>query len=296
MSFRDDIRQRGAVFIAPDAALLPYVSGYHAYAAGGSAAAPATDWFFPGWANVRFTVDAGPWHVSFGDSEDFRVPDASLFGPSSRAIRSVASGGVLFGAGLTPLGYASLISRPAQEVADRVIPLPEVWSGTGEIQRQLSRAQSLEAIKAIFDAEIARRLTPPRAETRARVEALHGLLVHEHSVRVEDTAARLGLAIRTLNRVTTDAFGFSPKLLLRRSRFLKSLMAALREPERPLSEVIDSAYFDHSHFIRDSNDFLGMPPQRFLDLVTPLMRQSMTNRSSALGGPVQALHTAQADT
>lgn len=284
------------MFIAPDAALLPYVSGYHAYASGGSATAPATDWFFPGWANVRFTVDAGPWHVSFGESAVFSVPAASLFGPSSRAIRSVATGGVLFGAGLTPLGYASLISLPAQKVADRIIDLAEVWTGTGEMHGKLSRAQGLEELKAVFEAEISHRLNPPRADTRGRIAALHALLVNEHSVRVEETAARLELPIRTLNRITTEAFGFSPKLLLRRSRFLKSLMAALREPDRPICELIDTAYFDHSHFIRDSNDFLGMPPQRFLELMTPLMRQSIVNRSSVLGGPVQALHTARAET
>jgi hypothetical protein len=46
--------------------------------------------------------------------------------------------------------------------------------------------------------------------------------------------------------------------------------------------------------VRDARDFLGMPPQRFLKQVTPLMRQSMAVRTSVLGGPVQALHLAGA--
>lgn len=292
MSFRDDLRKRGASFLAPAPSLLPYVSGYHAYAAGGTVAQPATDWFFPGWANVRFCVEAGPWLVSFGGSELFRVPKACLFGPSSRAIKSVATGGILFGAGLTPLGYASLFDLPAQTIADRVHPLADEWQDADGLHAAISAAGSLEEIKALFDREIARRLNPLRCDVQDRILALHALLVDDHGIRVEDTAARLGLPLRSLNRMTTGTFGFSPKLLLRRSRFLKSLMALLREPDRPFCEVIDAGYFDHSHFIRDSHDFLGMPPQRFLELMTPLMRQSMLNRASVLGGPVQGLHTA----
>lgn len=292
MSFRDEIRSKGAMFAAPDASLLPFVSGYHAYAAGGSEAMPATDWFFPGWANIRFWTDGGPWSVSCGRAAAAPVPPACLFGPSSTAIESVTTGGFLFGAGLTPLGYASLFATPAQHNADRVIPLQDEWQDAADLHRRVVRAGCMLELKSLFDDEISRRITTLRPEARARIQSLHGLLVRDHGISVEEAAGRLGIAVRSLNRVTTEAFGFSPKLLLRRSRFLKSLMAALREPEAPLCEVIDAAYFDHSHFVKDSNDFLGMPPQRFLELLTPLMRQSMANRSSVLGGPVQALHTA----
>lgn len=289
-SFLVEISQRGAMFAAPDAALQPYVSGYHAYAAGGHLSAPATDWFFPGWANVRFSVDAGPWLVQFGDSEIFRVPTESMFGPSSKAIRSVAAGGFLFGAGLTPLGYASLIRTPAQATADRISALETEWPDAAQLRRRLASANSLDEVKALFDSELRRRLAPPRAETAGLILALHALLVNDHGTSIDETAVQLGISPRTLNRLSTQAFGFSPKLLLRRSRFLKSLMSALRAPDRPLREVIDAAYFDQSHFVRDSHCFLGMPAQKFLDLVTPLMRQSMTNRASVLGGPVQGLH------
>ena len=289
-SFLDDLTRRGAMFAAPDAALLPYVSGYHAYAAGGHVSAPATDWFFPGWANVRFSVNAGPWLVQFGDGDMFRVPTESLFGPSSQAIRSVAAGGFLFGAGLTPLGYASLIRSAAQTTADRISALETEWPDAVKLRHRLASADSLDEVKALFDSELRRRLTPPRAETAELIVALHALLVSDHGTSIDETAAQLGISPRTLNRLSTGVFGFSPKLLLRRSRFLKSLMAALRAPDRPLRDVIDAAYFDQSHFVRDAHCFLGMPAQRFLDLVTPLMRQSMVNRASVLGGPVQGLH------
>jgi len=282
------------MFAAPAAALQPYVSGYHVYAAGGCAEAPATDWFFPGWANVRFAVNAGPWQVRFGDGEAYEVPACSLFGPSSKAICSTATGGVLFGAGLTPLGFASLLRRPAQAVADRVVDLHSDWPDAALLHQKLERAESLEAVKAALDDALAQRFRKLRPGAEESILALHRLLVNDHGTSIDETAQRLGLSLRSLNRLSTGAFGFSPKLLLRRSRFLKSLMAALRAPERALGDVIDDGYFDQSHFVRDARDFLGMPPQRFLKQVTPLMRQSMAVRTSVLGGPVQALHLAGA--
>lgn len=292
MSFHDEIHARGAIFAIPDAALLSYVSGYHAYSAGGQAGAPVTDWFFPGWSNIRFTLQAGPWNVSFGaDGPIYHVPGASLFGPASKAIQSVACGGILIGAGLTPLGYSRLFSAPALANTDRISELTDEWPDASALHRDLASAGSMSHVKAIFDAEIRRRLRPMRPEAEARILALLNLLVQDHGISVEETADLLGLPLRSLNRMAARSFGFSPKLLLRRSRFLKSLVAVLREPGRPLCQTIDPAYFDQSHFIRDSHDFLGMPPQKFLERVTPLMRQSITNRERALGGPLQGLHT-----
>lgn len=297
MPFRDEIRSRGAIFEAPDPGLLPYVSGYHAYAAGGRPQSPDTNWFFPGWSNIRFALEAGPWRVSFGaKGQIIEVPPASLFGPASRAIRSVSEGGFLIGAGLTPLGYSRLVAAPAQSNTDRIIALDQVWEGSDQLFAELLAAGDMATVKTIFDREIARRLRPMRPEAEARILALHQLLVTDHSLSVAETAARLGLPLRSLNRITRDAFGFSPKLLLRRSRFLKSLMATMRDTGRPHGEVIDAAYVDQSHFIKDSHYFLGMAPQKFLECVTPLMRQSIVNRERSLGGAMQGLHTVQTPT
>ncbi len=38
------------------------------------------------------------------------------------------------------------------------------------------------------------------------------------------------------------------------------------------TKVIDTAYTDYSHFTRDSQDFLGMAPQKFLKMYPPLLR------------------------
>ena len=85
------------------------------------------------------------------------------------------------------------------------------------------------------------------------------------------------------------AFGFTPKLLMRRARFLRSLHAVAQAPVAARATAIDPSYTDYSHFVRDAQHFLGMSPQAFLKLDTPLLRQSLALRQSVLGAPAQAL-------
>jgi len=95
--------------------------------------------------------------------------------------------------------------------------------------------------------------------------------------------------LRNLQRLTNRAFGFPPKILLRRARFLRSLHAMRASRRGEASSVIDPAYTDYSHFVRDSQDFLGMSPQAFLNFDMPLMKNSLALRKEVLGTPAQVL-------
>ena len=95
-----------------------------------------------------------------------------------------------------------------------------------------------------------------------------------------------------MQRVADRAFGFPPKLLLRRARFLRSLHALRVARRGEAASVIDPNYTDHSHFIRDAHDFLGMSPQAFLDIDMPLLKRSLDLRAQVLGTPAQALDPA----
>ena len=94
-----------------------------------------------------------------------------------------------------------------------------------------------------------------------------------------------------LERLAARAFGFPPKLLLRRARFLRSLHAVRRVESHDRNTAIDPGYTDYSHFVRDAHTFLGMSPGAFLKLDRPLFRQSAMLRDQILGAPAQALGT-----
>lgn len=276
-------------YFPPDPALAGLVSGYHRYAVAPGAGERHEDVFYPGWANIRIQIAGEPWRVRIGEELFDPVPKACLFGPTAHACYSNCGAGTLVGAGLTPLGWYRLTRIEAAEVADRIVPLETVIGGdAAQLAADLAHAADDATIKAIFDAFFRSRLLRPR-RGEDRVAAIHALLAQERHPSVSEAAEQLGLNDRSFNRLANAAFGFRPKLLIRRARFLRSLLA-LREPsEEPWSARISQTYYDHSHFVRDSHDFLGMTPGEFIRLSKPMNEASTRLRHQILGAPAQAL-------
>lgn len=274
-----------ADFWLPALPLRGLVSGYHRYVVDPGAGRRHRDLFYPAWGNLRFHRAAEPWRVAIGERH-YEVPTAALFGPTSHATDSDSAGGTMIGAGLTPLGWSRLIGASADTVADAVVDaaslLPEAEALGSAL---LAGADVAESFDRFFLTRVGR---PSRDD--ALIEAIHRALLEEDPASVDALASRLAISTRTLHRVARAAFGFAPKLLLRRTRFLRSLTALAAAPDAAGAAVIDASYHDLPHFIRDSHLFLGMTPGEFLRLRKPLNDASSRKREEVLGAPAQALH------
>jgi hypothetical protein len=66
-------------------------------------------------------------------------------------------------------------------------------------------------------------------------------------------------------------------------------MAIAGAPDETWSSLIEASYCDHSHFNRDSQEFLGMSPGEFLRMPKPMNEASARLRTRILGAPAQAL-------
>ena len=130
----------------------------------------------------------------------------------------------------------------------------------------------------------------PPHEDEARIRAAHSALTDEAVAAVTELAERLGISSRSLERLSLRAFGFSPKLLLRRQRFLRSLAQFMLDPSLTWIKTLDFHYVDQAHFVRDFRRFMGMTPRRYGTLDHPLMRAAAHGRTAAAGAAVQALH------
>ncbi|NNM76612.1 AraC family transcriptional regulator [Sphingomonas sp. ID1715] len=271
----------------PDPRLRDYVSGYHLYATAPPTGDRHHDVFFPAWANIRLLVQPCDWTVRIG-SQQFTVPEAALFGPTSHAGYSASGRGMVAGAGLTPLGWYRLMRAPAYAFADRVSELAELLgSAAADLQAKLATAGG-EGVNEIFDAFFLARLGRARPG-EARVVRVHHDLMKPLPGGVAAVAERLGISHRTLHRLALEAFGFGPKLLVRRARFLRSLMAVAQANGERWADRIEGSYYDHSHFNRDAQEFLGMAPGDFLRLPKPINEASARLRTKILGAPAQAL-------
>lgn len=131
---------------------------------------------------------------------------------------------------------------------------------------------------ALFDAALLdllarRRPTPP------------AVLAMDRALRTQPRdmatfAARAALSPRTLHRLCLQAYGFPPKRLLRRQRFLYTLGLIRVTPDPVLGTLIDAEYHDQSHFNRDFRDFMGMTARAYAATPRALMRAAAAAQMS----------------
>lgn len=247
-----------------------------------------TDWLQPEWGNLR---------VFRGDRPDTCTLDGAtlgnarlgVVGPTSHATRFVLGSTRMWGVGLLPLGWARLVRRPADAFANLVLdgageeafapfaPLADVFSTPASDDEEYDRiVHVLRGCNA----------TAPDED---RICAVHAALVDREIATVADLAHRIALSPRALERICRRHFGFPPKLLLRRQRFMRSLAAFMVSEPGSWSAAIDEHYTDQAHFNHEFHDFMGMGPREYAALPHPILKAFMAERARVLHSAVQTL-------
>lgn len=251
---------------------------------------PVRDALQPEWGGMRF-FDRPGMISSMGGGEPVAGTDFTAMGPSSMPVEFILPSMRMWGMGLLPLGWATFMSEPASAMANRV------FDGRAEpaFQRFAPLADALSCDPADEDADLARivrffrRETPRKQPEDPRVPAIHAVLVDPELPDVGEMVERTGLNQRTLERVCRRAFGFSPKKLLRRQRFMRSLAQFMLDPSLGWVGAIDALYVDQSHFVRDCHEFLGMTPSEYAAQDHPVIAAFMRERMRAHGSAAQTL-------
>ena len=250
----------------PAAALEPYVTFYYFVAT----ARPISDFLYPEWGNVRFVL-AGEWQASIDGGFDRLPGQAMLFGPTDRRTRVTATAGRMIGFGLTPIGWNRLIGGDSSRLANGVRPLDDALGvATDALIADLAadgidEAATVRSWNTILTALVALRpLGNPR------------VLAVDHALRstpadVGAFAALLGLSDRSLHRLCLETFGFAPKRLLRRQRFLRTLGRVRAAVGAPVTPSLGADYYDLPQFYRDFRDFMGMSARDYFAAPRELM-------------------------
>jgi AraC-like DNA-binding protein len=161
---------------------------------------------------------------------------------------------------LTPAAARTVLGVPIGELADRTVPLAELWGPPA-----VALAERLHATvhdrSALLWAGLRTRLAGhdervPPALLDALAAATRGA-----PGRVQDRAAALGLSERRLQQLCRDHFGLSPRSIRRLDR-LHGLLRALRSVGRPdwAMLALDHDYCDQAHLVRDFRRFTGLTP------------------------------------
>lgn len=133
------------------------------------------------------------------------------------------------------------------------------------------------AIVAAVEATVRARLRPQPID--GGLGLLEGIARNDSTTRVEQVADRLGITTRQLERRCLEGFGHTPKMVLRRSRFLD--MATVMRGFGTVSDeaLAELRYFDQSHRIREFRRFIGMTPAEFERTPTPLLTAGLKLRA-----------------
>ncbi len=247
-----------------------------------------SDLLQPEWANIRFFCGSTP-RAAIGN---IAVEGARFIatGPSSLPCRFTLGPARMWGVGLLPVGWARLMHEDASALANVVCD--------GTQHRAFSRFAGLaetlcnpdldpQEQLAVLVAALEQMQRPCRDE--AKVRQIHIALVDGDHASVHDLADACAMSIRTLERVCARYFGFSPKLLMRRQRFMRSLTTYMLHQGSRWTEAMDADYHDQAQFTREFHTFMTMNPSEYAALDHPILASFMEARARLRGSAAQTL-------
>ncbi len=254
------------------------------------------DYLQPEWGNIRFFAGGTPT-AELGQSQ-VSGPRFSATGPSSLPCRFELGSSRMWGIGFLPLGWARFVDVDAYDrvniasngAQDPVFAKFDCMSDV-LCDPDLDEEEQFKAI-----VENMRALMRPNRD-EPKILRVHAALVDENLASVGELADASGMSVRTLERVCRRYFGFTPKLLMRRQRFMRSLTTfMLHQGQRGgkrWTEAMDEHYHDQAQFTREFHEFMTMNPSQYASLDHPILSSFVEARARVWGSAAQTLDKPQ---
>ena len=275
-------------FFAPPSEFEGCFTSFYHLEVTGDADVTLTDYLQPEWGNIRFFSGSRP-AAQIGASA---VADCAFnaTGPSSLPCRFELGPARMWGIGLMPLGWARLIGSPAQALVNTVAD-GEAHPAFAKFARLMPALCSDEpSMEEQYEAIVqCMRALDRQCRDEAKIKRVHVALVDGAHSRVRDLAEASAMSVRTLERLCEKYFGFSPKLLMRRQRFMRSLTQFMLHGEGYWTSAIDDDYYDQAQFSREFAEFMTMSPSEYAALDHPFLTSFMEARARMWGSAAQTL-------
>ncbi len=173
--------------------------------------------------------------------------------------------GWVFGVKFTPAGFRPYWNSAVSSLADRSIPIAEVFGADGDaLARQVESIGDEHQIVGLVDTFLTARLPAedPRVDD---VNCIVATIISDREIiRVDDIVDRFQVSKRALQRLFSEYVGVTPKWVIQRYRLHE---AAERLAEASHVSVVELAlelgYFDQAHFVRDFRAVVGKPPAEY---------------------------------
>lgn len=193
-----------------------------------------------------------------------RLPDVAIVGPSSRPVALQIDGKAPVEIPLSPLDWSRLTPVVAATVADRILGAADLGITCLDDVADTNKGDLAgRTIARLADAVVARGIASLDGTTVALIAQLTALIDAGDIDDAATAADHLSTSPHNLRRIALRWFGFPPKTLLMRRRFIAAL-ERFQEAGMDFATITNFGYFDASHFLRDANRFLGTTPRRYL--------------------------------
>lgn len=211
---------------------------------------------------------SGSGELHFHDGHVDPLLPVSIFGPSNAAAEFTLHGPVkLFGMALSPLGFAVLTGRNANECADKLMDAAEIFGS--QITMIARRLQAISNQGELDHVQAVQMVTPFLLRQIRNIRESHTTLFTTVTKWLSEGVepdvgvlyGRLKMSRSTASRLVTRYFGCTPKALMRKYRALRAA-SNLCDPnctdERRAQ--IEALFYDQPHMIREIRHFTGRTP------------------------------------
>ena len=247
------------------------------------------DYLQPEWANIRFFAGSCPQAEIPGASNTSGARFTAT-GPSSLPVRFELGPTRMWGVGFLPLGWARFMDVEAQRLTN-LVTNGETHPAFSQFvsmcdplcDDQLSDEDQYQVILSTM-----RDLMKPNRDEQ-KILRVHRSLFDAGVTNVSEFADNVGMSVRTLERICRRYFGFPPKLLMRRQRFMRSLASYMLHRGKKWTEVMDADYHDQAQFTREFHEFMTMNPSEYAALDYPILKSFMEARARIWGSAAQTL-------
>ncbi len=278
-------------------AMRPYLSAIYNIRATLPHGEKLEDWIYPEWTNLRLVRGELPYADMGGVEKLQQVPRFAMSGPTCRSTHFVFGSINVWGIGLLPTGWARFVRAEAKDYADIVVDgcADAAFSAFYRLHEMLMVSADPPEVEAQLINDTLTMQLSSLPEEDPRVAQFHAALADPEVSSVTELAERVGMNIRSMERLSHRAFGFSPKTLLRRQRFLRTLGEVMLDPTRRWTESLDFHYHDQAHFARDFQRFMGMTASDYMARQHPIIGAAVHGRMAMEGAPMQVLHRIDED-
>lgn len=189
---------------------------------------------------------------------------ADLFGPATRAgHRDLTGTGWAVGALLRPAAMPSFSDDPGSiRDGERRLDAPDL---VGEVTRAMNAESDRHRRAVAAFSDWLWSLNPTLDDDARLANAVADLIDGDPTVvRVTDVATKLGVSVRSLQRLCQRFVGMTPAAMIRRRRRQEAAEAVRADPGVDLAGLAaDLGYADHAHLTRDFRAVLGFTPSGY---------------------------------